>query len=168
MKPVNHKIIQRALAKALVNDTSAIIRLVNSYGARAGKSVTYSQLLNIVHELIDTTPEFSVKLFDFLIEKKYLVDYNNANYKNAVDPVSAVADAVSNVFKFGFSKIGATKERALDQQKITSSDNQQMMNFMLAEENNRMAKQNSEDNLIYISIGAMVVITGIFIFVKKG
>ena len=160
---INKRILQRAISKALVNDTSQVIELVNKYQP-ISKNATYFQLLSAVMELMDKNTEFDRKFTALLIKNKRLIDYNNAG---GADPVSAIADAVSSIFKFGVSKIGANKDRMLERQELASENTKQIMQYMAQDEQVRLNDKKQETNLIYISIAAMALITITVVLAKK-
>jgi hypothetical protein len=165
--PVNNKILQRAISKLLVNDTSDVIKLVQKYNPDITKNISYADLLLAVLDLLETNIDFANEFGQLLLKKRRLSDYNNANsYSNAADPVSAIAGAVKSIFDLG-AKIGEGKDRQLAQNQLNSQNTQQIMQFMMADEQTREAAKSREANLIYLAIGSLVVITGIIIFMKK-
>jgi hypothetical protein len=167
--PVNNKILQRAISKLLVNDTSDVIKLVQKYNPDITKNISYADLLLAVLDLLETNIDFANEFGQLLLKKRRLSDYNNANsYSNAIaaDPVSAIAGAVKSIFDLG-AKIGEGKDRQLAQNQLNSQNTQQIMQFMMADEQTREAAKSREANLIYLAIGSLVVITGIIIFMKK-
>jgi hypothetical protein len=156
---INQNIINRAIAKAIVNDTGDLIKLVNRYDA-TNNNVTYADLLNKIQYLLANNKDFGNNFSLFLIKKQRLADYNNAIG-------GSIVSGVSSIFTSIVSASSAKKDRVVEQQKIASQNTAQIMNFMANEENQRLAQKQSENNIIYISIGAMVVITGILIFKRK-
>jgi hypothetical protein len=171
MADINKKIIQRAIAKAIVNDTSSIIAIVNRYD-KADKNITYADLLYKVQNLIDTSNNFVTDLTKLLISKKYINDFNNADGETKSTGLFSgggigVISGVSSVFTSIVNAGSAKKDRQLEQSKISSQNTAQMMNFMMQEEQLRASKEQSENTIIYLAVGAVVVITGIIIFTRK-
>jgi hypothetical protein len=162
---LHQKTIQRAIASELVNDTSNVIKLISNYDNTIDNNITYSNLLNKVLSLINTNSDFEKKFFDLLIKNKRIIDYHNA-----VDPISAISSAASslfNVISTGINASAAKKQGAITRAQINAESTQSIMNYMMQEEENRLAKQQSENNIIYLAIGGMVLIVGIIIFKRK-
>lgn len=153
---INPKIIQRAIAKSIVNDTGDLIKLVNNY-TPVDKNITYADLLLTVQNLLATNIEFANKYAEFLVKKGRIIDYNNA-----VGLIAGAATLVGSLINSG-----ASKQDAQTKQQLAMSENtQQMMQLMMQEENARLDEQRRKTNLIYISIGAMVVVLGLVILTK--
>ena len=170
---INKNIINRAIAKAIVNHTGDLIVLVRKYEP-VDKNITYKELLDKVQYLLDTNRDFGNNFSYFLIKHKELNDYNNAegDDNNKTPGIFAtqgggIISGISNIFTSIVSASSAKKDRAVEQQKIAAQNTAQIMNFMAQAENQRVAQKQSEDTIIYISIAAMVLITGIIIFKKK-
>lgn len=145
------------MAKSIVHDTGDLIKLVGKYRP-ISKNTSYAGLLSEVQDLLATSNEFANDYSAFLLKKGRIIDYNHA-----LDPITAIADLGTAII----GKIGTKKERQLEQQKLASQNTAQIMNFMMQEEQTRQAEKNREANMIYIAIGAMVLITGIIIFTRK-
>jgi len=156
---VNHKIVQRAMAKSLVNDTPEVIKLVNKYEP-VSTDISYADLLVTVQNLIENNPDFRKKFTFFLLKRENLKNYNNASGVGIVE-------GVTNIFSSIVDASSAKKDRVIEQQKIASQNTGQILNFMMQEEQMKVSAQKNKDNLIYIAIGAMVVITGIIIITRK-
>ena len=140
----------------MVNDTKAIINLANKY-TPVNYKITYADLLAKVQTLVDTKPEFVNNLSAFLLKKGYLKDYNNAG---------GVIGSVASVFTSVVNATSSNKDRQLEQQKLAAQNTTNLMNFMAQEEKLRQSKTQTEATIIYIAIGAMVLITGIIILKK--
>jgi hypothetical protein len=187
--PVNNKIIQRAMAKSIVHDTGDLIILVQKYRPIT-KNISYAGLLSEVQDLLATSNDFANDYVAFLLKKGRIIDYNNTEGKEDSESDSGKEDSesdsngggggffsnmlsggtigsVSSLFTSIISSGSAKKDRQLEQQKLASQNTAQIMNFMMQEEQTRQAEKNREANMIYIAIGAMVLITGIIIFTRK-
>lgn len=145
------------MAKSIVNDTGDLIKLVNRY-IPVDKNITYVELLFIIQELLATNREFAKEYAEFLVKKGRILDYNNA-----IGIVAGVTGLVGSLINSGASKQVAQSE----QQQAMAENTQQLMQLMMQEEAARLEEQRKKTNLIYISIGAMVLILGIVIFTKS-
>jgi hypothetical protein len=159
---INDKIIQRAMAKSMVHDTSSVVVMVNKYYP-AGYNISMMDLLLIVQDLLATNENFAHEYAGFLLKHKYLTDYNN--YDRPIGAVvTGVVTVVGSLINSGASRTASTSEMQTESAKAQASNTQQLMNFMMLEEQAEMQKQKQKSTLIYLAIAAMVVITGIFLF----
>ena len=168
---VNHKIVQRAIAKSLVSNTPELIKLVNKYKP-VSRDISYADLLFTVQDLIENNPDFREKYTVLLLKNKNLKNYNNADGEKTNTNGSGqfglgIVQGVSNVLSSIIDAGSAKKDRVVEQQKIASQNTGQILNFMMQEEQMKVSAQKNKDNLIYIAVGAMVVITGIIIITRK-
>jgi hypothetical protein len=168
------------MAKSIVHDTGDLIKLVGKYRP-ISKNTSYAGLLSEVQDLLATSNDFANDYSAFLLNKGRIIDYNNTEGKEDSESDSngggggffsnmlsgGTIGSVSSLFTSIISSGSAKKDRQLEQQKLASQNTAQIMNFMMQEEQTRQAEKNREANMIYIAIGAMVLITGIIIFTRK-
>lgn len=159
MQQINNKIIQRAIAQSIVNDAPLLIKMVQKYEP-INKNVSSLDLLLIVQGLLSENKQFALEYTQFLIKKGWLSDYNKSNASGIIAGLTTI---VSSVIKSGETK----KERQLEYSQISSENTQQLMQLMMQEEQANYQKQRQKNNLLYISIGSMVLLIGIIIFAKK-
>jgi hypothetical protein len=154
---INPKIVQRAIAKSLVNDTGDVIKLVSKYKA-VSKNISYADLLAEVQGLSDTNNDFVKDLTILLIKKKRISDYNSA--VGVVAAITGLLGSVAGAVKSG-------KEAKSSDYQASTENTKQLMQLIMQEEQARIDQQKAENNIIYISIGAVVLITGMIIFLSK-
>ena len=157
MDQINQKIIQRAMAKSMVHDTSDLIKLIKKYRP-ISKQISYADLIFTVQDLLATNDNFVEDYTNFLVKKGRLLDYNNA---------IGVFSGISSLFGSIIGS-GAEKKTAQAQQAEAMSENtQQLMQMVMQEEAGRVEAEKQKSTLIYIAIGSMVLITSILIFTKN-
>ena len=161
---VNDKIIQRAIAQSLVHDAPDLIKLVKEYYPLEGE-ISKLDLLLIVQHLLESNNQFAVEYTEFLIKRGWLVDYNNAIGIGAA--VSGAIQGVSNVIS-SVVNAGSSKQQAQAAARMSYSEStQQLMQFMMQEEQAKIEKERQKNNIVYIAMGSMVLLVGILIFAKK-
>lgn len=154
---VNNKIIQRAVAQSIVRDTPDLIKLVKKYKP-VDDNISLLDLLFDVQYLLENDRKFAAEYTNFLLQKKRLINYNSAT-----GLLAGVTNLIGSVVNSSTQK----KEQQLEYSKLSSQNTQQLMQFMMQEEQAQLEKEKQKTNIIYIAIGSFVLLTGIVIFAKK-
>lgn len=79
------------------NKKSKLLTLIEKYYGASVRNMTHGQVIDIYHHLLTSDDSF-------LAEVNLLVP---AKYKNAADPVTAIGDALSGLFKIGSGAISS-------------------------------------------------------------
>ena len=152
---MNDKIIQRAVAKSIVWDTSDIIKLVSKYET-VDKNTNYEVLLSKIQNLLATNSQFANKFTAFLIKKKRLADYNT---ENAIG--TAIVGALTTVTNTVVTAVSAKEQREHETEMVAAQNTQQIMNMMMQEEQARQDKSSQDNMLIIAAVAGMILITGL-------
>jgi len=158
---INPKIIQRAVAKSIVWDTSDLIKLIAKYQP-VDKNITYDVLLSKTQNLLATNPDFANEFTVLLLKKKRLKDFNT---KQAIGAV--IIGGLTTLTDSIVGAVSAKKEREHEETMIAAQQTQQIMNMMMQEEQARMSKSQQDNLLIISAVAGMILITGLIIYTKK-
>jgi len=156
----NEKVIQRAIAKTIVWDTNAVIKLLNKYEP-VKKGISYNDLFIKLQNNIDNHA-FADDFTKLMLKKKRLSDFNDV--RNAA---GTIISSVTNLTSSIVNSISRSKERELEEDKLDARNTAQIMSFMQSEDEERMAKEKQTNMMIMLAVGGMILITGIMIFKAK-
>lgn len=193
-----NEVIMRELGDILVRRKKDFVDLLNESGVVASMSNSDIELIDIFVENVDTNKKLmlgssllvnmqnkelnfdgNLKLSDENVKNGYHVMrtyYIDENYSNAVDPVTAIAEAVGQGLKLGSNvQEGKNKKKygGLDiAQKREESKQAMITSALQAKQGNLAAKQKDEENktktkkLVYLIGGSLLglIVLGITIY----
>ncbi len=159
-------IVQRAIAKTLVSDTADVIRLLNKYGVKVSKDVSYKELYILFKGQVTKSSEFANEFSALMVKRKRLIDYNN--HRNAIGAIIGAVVAVGSTVA---SLITAKKQREAAKEMASEQLNTEVdltiMQMMMQEDANKVAMAKQETILVISAVAAMVIVTGIIIFTRN-
>ena len=168
----NEKVIQRAIAKTIVWDTNAVIKLLNKYEP-VKKGISYNDLFIKLQNNIDNQA-FADDFTKLMLKKKRLSDFNNVRNADGDEAGSFFSgfmtgglSSVTSLTSTIVNSISRSKERELEEDKLDARNTAQIMSFMQSEDEERMAKEKQTNMIIMVAVGGMILITGIMIFKAK-
>jgi len=135
--------------------------LLEKYAGKPMKGRTHAQVINLYFNLLKNNPDFRAEVDEIIKsvgsklltakEKVEIKQANKDNYQNAVDPITAIAEGIGNIFKWGAAKV----------EQKTASD-QAFMEIVLNEQ-----KKDDTSKIIVISLVTIAILgIGAYIIIK--
>lgn len=161
----SEKAIMRAISATYVNYKPEVISIVKKY-TPVNEDISKPEMLNIVLRELSTNEDFAEDFVKLMVKKKTLKS-THTDYRNVVGTVIVgIVSAVGGVA----SKVLGNKQAELEGENLTKQKQleaeQQMMQMIANEEENRAKKQRATTIIISISIIAMFALIGIVVYNK--
>jgi len=169
---VNDKIIQRAVAKSIVWDTSDIIKLIAKYEP-INKNASYAVLLSKTQKLLATNQAFAKEFTALLVKNKRLTDYNSTKNADGEEAgtffsgfMTGGLSSLSGLTSTIIGSVSARAEREHEEDMLAAQQTTQIMNMMMQEDQAKQNKANQDNMMIIVAVVAMIAITGLIIYKK--